>query len=592
MANTHQTPDHRDVDVFIAGGGTGGFAAALAAAQAGCTVVVSEPTDWLGGQLTAQGVSAPDEHQYIETCGGTRSYYAFRNAIREYYKTNYQLSDQAKKAKYLNPGLGWVSRLCFEPKVGVKVLGDMLAPYTDTGQVKVLYRSVPVRVEREARQITAVAVQHLVTEAITHVTAKVFLDATELGDLMPLAQVPFHMGMESWEQTGEPSAPPEGNREAIQSFTYTFAVEYCPGENHVIAKPALYDQMKRAYSFRGYKMFEPSTLFANPFWTYRRLIAADNFADPAFPRDIAMINWAGNDYTGGNIVGVPPALQEERLNEAKQLSLGFLYWLQTAAPRDDGGSGYPELKLRPDIMGTADGLSQYPYIREGRRLAAIEIVREQDLVVRYNPGPRARLMTDTVGLGLYTYIDVHHCCNTSLRPGSGQHIRPFQIPLRSLLTHNAANFIAAAKNIGVTHITNGAFRLHPTEWCIGEAAGTLAAFAVQTGKQPLAVGLDSQLLRQYQLRLVQRGVPLYWYTDVPYTHPAFEAIHYLGALRICDGIDDTLHFVPDEAINGELAKRWCKNAGVDLISNERALTRAEYAVKLYQALQAKEAAAR
>jgi hypothetical protein len=588
MTDCKQSPVQGEVDVFIAGGGTGGFAATLAAAQAGCTVIVTEPTFWLGGQLTAQGVSAPDEHQYIETCGGTHSYYAFRNAIREYYKSNYKLSDKAKAPKYLNPGLGWVSRLCFEPKVGVKVLMDMLEPYTSTGQVQVLYRSIPVRVEREDAQLTAVEVQNVDSQVITRVTAKVFLDATELGDLMPLAQVPYHMGMESFAQTGEPSAPPEGNSEAIQSFTYTFAVEYCPGENHVIEKPALYDQFKRSYSFRGYRMFEPSALFAYPFWTYRRLVAAENYDDPAFPHDVAMINWASNDYTGGNIVGVSPALQEERLNEAKQLSLGFLYWLQTEAPRDDGGVGYPELKLRPDVMGTEDGLSQFPYIREGRRLAALEIVREQDLVVRYNSGPRARLMTDSVGLGLYTYIDVHHCCNTSLRPGSGQHIRPFQVPLRSLLTPNATNFVAAAKNIGVTHITNGAFRLHPTEWSIGEAAGTLAAFAVKNRVEPVSVGLQSELLRQYQLRLVRRGVPLYWYTDVPYTHPAFEAIQYLGALRISDGIDDTLHFVPDEAISGDLVKRWCKNAGVEPLSNERTLTRAEFAVKLYQAMLAKE----
>src|SRR5881394_413534 len=74
-----------DCDVLIAGGGTGGVAAALAAARSGRRVVLLEETDWLGGQLTSQGVSALDEHEHIESCGGTASYYALRNAIRAHY---------------------------------------------------------------------------------------------------------------------------------------------------------------------------------------------------------------------------------------------------------------------------------------------------------------------------------------------------------------------------------------------------------------------------------------------------------------------------------------------------------------------------
>ena len=42
----------------------------------------------------------------------------------------------------------------------------------------------------------------------------------------------------------------------------------------------------------------------------------------------------------------------------------MLYWMQTEAPRPDGGTGFPGLRLRPDVMGTADGLAQAPYHRE------------------------------------------------------------------------------------------------------------------------------------------------------------------------------------------------------------------------------------
>lgn len=574
------------VDILIAGGGTGGTAAALTALQAGYRVLVVEPTDWIGGQLTSQGVSCPDEHGYIEAAGGTRSYYAFRDAVRKHYQTRYTLSEKGRTMQPFNPGGGWVSRICFEPRVGVEILTRMLQPYLDSGNLQIRHRTEVESVERDPNgRVRLVRVRYRDTGEPVVVSPQIVLDATELGDVMPLAKVPYRTGMESFAQTGEPSAPFEGNSEAVQSFTYTFALEYCPGEHHVIAKPKGYEENKHRYSLRGYKMFSKESVFGQPFWTYRRIIAAEHFVDEAFPNDIVIINWASNDYTGGNIIDAPEELAKQRHDEAKDLSLGFLFWLQTEAPRDDGGIGYPELKLRPDIMGTEDGLSQFPYIRESRRLKSLVTLHEEDMVVRYNPGPRARLWPDSVGLGLYYYIDVHHCCNTNLRPGSGQRVRPFQIPLRTMLTESASNFVAAAKNIGTTHITNGAVRLHPIEWNIGESAGTLAAFALQNGVDPLDVARDHTLLRRYQLSLVKRGIPLFWFTDLRPSHPSFEAIQYLGVR--CIIVEHNLPFRPDEPIDEETAKLWCKNAGCD-IEFAPSESRAAYAERLYQALVEKE----
>src|ERR1700752_594825 len=78
------SPERREI--LIAGGGTGGVAPALAAARSGRRVVLLEETDWLGGQLTAQGVSALDEHEHIESFGGTASYYALRDGVRAHYR--------------------------------------------------------------------------------------------------------------------------------------------------------------------------------------------------------------------------------------------------------------------------------------------------------------------------------------------------------------------------------------------------------------------------------------------------------------------------------------------------------------------------
>lgn len=574
------TKDVMTVDVLVAGGGTGGVAAALAAAEAGYKVLMTEPTDWIGGQLTSQGVSAPDEHWYIEQSGTTLAYFRFREAIRAYYKSRYALSETGRTMEHFNPGGGWVSRVCYEPAVGVEILTDMLRPYLSNGLLEIRHRSVVDGVERdETGRIRLVTVRHLDTGERTLVQPRIVLDATELGDVMPLAAIPYRSGMESFAETGEPSAPPEGNPEAVQSFTYPFAVELRPGESHVIPKPPGYEANKHQYSLLDVGMFSAPN--GMPFWTYRRLIAAVHFNDPAFPNDIAMINWPGNDYTGGNIIDAPEDLLQQRLDEAKQLSLGFLYWLQTEAPRDDGGFGYPELKLRPDIMGTEDGLSQYPYIRESRRLRSLVTLKEEDLVVRYNPAARARLWPDSIGIGLYHYIDVHDCCNSDLRPGSGQRVRPFQIPLRTMLAEGAPNFVAAAKNIGTTHITNGAVRLHPIEWNIGESAGVLAAFALQREVDPLQVALDPAQLKRYQRTLVQRGIPVFWFTDIHPSHPNFEAIQYLGVRRIIE--EPELPFRPDEPMDEESTKLWSKNAGCE-VSWQEGESRADYAQRLYQAL--------
>src|SRR5208283_1342662 len=95
-----------------------------------------------------------------------------------------------------------------------------------------------------------------------------------------------------------------------------------------------------------------------------------------------------------------------RLALGKFLSLGFLYWLQTELQRDDGGKGYPELKLRSDILGTVDGVSKYPYIRESRRIKARYTIVESDVTAEANTGCRAKFFQDSLGIGLYP-VDIH-----------------------------------------------------------------------------------------------------------------------------------------------------------------------------------------
>jgi 2-polyprenyl-6-methoxyphenol hydroxylase-like FAD-dependent oxidoreductase len=182
-------------DVLIVGGGLGGTAAGLAAARLGCRVLLTEETDWIGGQLTAQGVP-PDEHPWIEQTGCTRSYRALRNAVRAFYRANYPLRPQARANSHLNPGSGWVGNLCHEPRVGALVLDDMLKPFVAPGRLRIVRGCRPVEVDLHADRITGVSLEDVNRAKLLHASAPFVLDATELGDLLGLAKVEHVSGAE------------------------------------------------------------------------------------------------------------------------------------------------------------------------------------------------------------------------------------------------------------------------------------------------------------------------------------------------------------------------------------------------------------
>ena len=480
-----------DCDLFIAGASTAGVAAALAATTgAALDVRLCEQTDWLGGQMTSQGVPITDDGRnfQVETSGANRSYQSLRKAIRDYYKQSYKLSQSGSEQKYFNPGncWYWVSQLTFEPKIGAATLQQLLGSKERAKKPHAYLRQVPVAVESSGSQIDRVLTVNLDTGRWLAFKAKLYIDATELGDLLALSGAAYSSGTESKSQTGEPGAAEEADTEQVQDYTFPFVVEFVPGTKNTIAKPALYDQFnaERKYSLMRYKMFGYGTKLNSdgvitselmPFWTYRRLLDKTNFDDERVPNDLAVINWPSNDFRGHNLIDKEPAVVARHLSLAKACSLGFLYWLQTEAPRDDGGKGYPELRLKVDAMGTSDGLSKHPYIRESRRGRAFTIVKEQD--IKSDPGApaRASLFDDSVGIG-YFPIDIHgkEVAATVLYP-----TKHFQIPLGALLMDFPSNLILSCKNIGTTHITNGAYRLHPIEWAIGEAAGALACFAIE-----------------------------------------------------------------------------------------------------------------
>ena len=522
-------------DVAVIGGGMGGVAAALAACESGARVVLSEPTDWLGGQMTSQGVSALDEHRYIEQAGGTRSYMALREAIRDHYRQRYGVLAMPDGAP-LNPGNAWVSAMCFEPQVAVDVIMAWLQPFITSGQLRLCLRHVPVAAQIIGRRVEMVRLQALDDDSEIEIRAGMVLDATETGDLLPLLGAEYRVGAEARSETGEADAPEVAKPGEIQGFTFCFAVEYCPGEDHTIAKPAGYEAIRDAQPFtltlttrsgelRPFRVFASGPTGLPPFWTYRRLIDGTLLDPSGRLRDIAMINWNSNDYHDATIIDVPAEAAEAALAAARRLSICFLYWMQTEMERDDGtGRGYPELRLVPEVMGTVDGLAKAPYIRESRRIVALKRIVADDILAAGRMSARAAHVDDSCGIGWY-YMDLHPA------PGNPRSLfeptLPFQIPLGALIPQQFDNLLAACKNIGTTHLSNGSYRLHPVEWNIGEAAGVLAARALADALTPAQIRRDR--LRVLQAELVARGIALGWAIDIAPDHPRHALIQRLLA---------------------------------------------------------------
>lgn len=584
-------------DLCIVGGGLGGCAAALRAAEWGCRVALFEPCDWIGGQVTSQGVSALDEHRWIEQFGATANYYRFRNLIRSHYQ---KLAPRGHENPQFNPGLCWVSRLAFEPWVALAVLESMLAPHVHSGLVRLFtaYTSQSAKVLGDRLHSVTFTSRD---GATLQCRARCFIDASELGDLLPLAGAPYRIGAEDRSETGEPHAPQQAQPHWVQSFTFPFIVEFRPGERHVIAKPANYEKNRaqQPYTLNAskgahghaviYKMFAKTADTPGSFWAYRRLVAAEQFSPHFYPNDLSMINWHSNDYRGGSILDVSTETYQRSIAEAKALSLGFLYWLQTEAPRDEGGSGYPELKLRPDLMGTVDGLSQQPYIRESRRIRPLQRICEQDITAALQPGVRARLFPDSVAIGHY-WLDIHKSLGES--EDFFAETRPFQVPLGALIPAKPLNLIAGAKNIGTTHLSNGACRLHPIEWAIGEAAGALAAESLQRACAPRQIHASASATRLLQLHLAEAGAPLFWFTDVPHHHPAFAAVQWLAAAGVLAGDPGHLSFNPDMPLQDgetddwlERAQRVVPEAKITLLKGRN--SRAELAQHLFKFIREK-----
>ncbi|HMO32610.1 MAG TPA: FAD-dependent oxidoreductase [Lacibacter sp.] len=503
-----------ETDVLVIGGGTGGSAAGIQAARMGVATIIAEPTVWLGGMFSAAGVAAFDGNHNMPS-----------GLFGEFREKLYKVYGGPQKV-----ATGWVSNTLFEPRVGDSIVKQMVAALPN---LKVLYRHRFEKTLVNNQQVTGAVFTNEATGATVIIKAKQVIDATELGDVLASAGVPYDMGMEASSVTGEDVNVPETN-DIIQDMTYAAILkDYGPQADCTIVKPANYDPMEFDGCCNEF-CSEPSKLTSN--------VDARKMLDYGkLPNGKYMINWPGK---GNDIyINMIPMNQEQRqqaIAEAKAKTLRFLYFLQTQF-------GFKRLALADDEFPSNDRLPLIPYHRESRRVHGLVRFKVQHIATPFT-APEALYRTG-IAVGDYP-IDHHHREN----PKAPQHLNffpvpSFNMPLGTLIPKDFTGIIIAEKSTSVSNVVNGTTRLQPCVLLTGQAAGTLAALAVKEKKPAAEVPV-----RMVQDALLKAGAYIMPYYDVKPQHPHFLSIQKIGATGILRGRGEPYlwanrtWFVPDSTV--------------------------------------------
>ena len=503
-----------ETDVLVIGGGTSGVAAALSSARQGVKTYLLEEGPWLGGMLTAAGVSAVDGNTKLPS----GIWGEFRDSLINRYGS--------KKALQT----GWVSNHLFEPSVGNQIFQNMiknetfLEPYFGTEVIAIEKRERGWKIKFKSSSQTFI------------LFAKIVIDATELGDIAARVGVAYDVGMDSRLTHGEDIAPVKEN-DVIQDMTYVMILK-----DHLkdmtIEKPQGYDP-EVFYCASESDQCKIGEKMNRTLWPKDSLLSYGRL-----PKGKVMINWPinGNDYYV-NVIEQKLEERHQSFEKAKLKSLQFLYYLQSEL-------GFNTYGLVADEFPTDDGFPLIPYHRESRRINGITTLTVNHIAKPYDQ--QQALYRTGVAVGDYP-VDHHHASHPDAQNLPELHFYPvpsYNVPIGCLLPQNIDNFIVAEKSISVTNIVNGTTRLQPVVLQIGQAAGVIAALSVQENLSPAKVSI-----RKVQNRLLKQGVYLLPYLDVPKDHPHFKIYQRIGSTGILKGTgvnvgwENQTWFYPDKELS-------------------------------------------
>ncbi|MGI9138604.1 MAG: FAD-dependent oxidoreductase [Sediminibacterium sp.] len=501
-------------DVLVIGGTASGICAGIQSARLGVNTLIVESTPWLGGMLTSAGVPAFDGNHSMPA----GLFGEFRERIYDYYGGANAVST------------GWVSNTLFEPHIGDSIFKSMAK---NEKHLNIKYDFEFKQIIKQGNKVIGAEFYHKHSGIHLLVSAKRVIDATELGDALASANIPYDLGMESNSVTGE-QVNFAGASDIIQDITYVGILKDFGSPQPLIPRPLHYDSTE----FDG-----SNTNFYNDSNRKRPSVDAKKMLEYGkLPNNKYMLNWPiyGNDIYL-NVVEKTPKKREELLEQAKQQTLRFVYFIQKDL-------GFNHLAFANDEFPTKDKMALYPYYRESRRMHGMVRMLVQHISKPFDtPQP---LYTTGIAVGDYP-IDHHHKKNSA----APQHLEffpvpSFNIPIGALIPKEVNNFIVAEKSISVSNIVNGTTRLQPCVMQIGQAAGLLAAQSIVDKVDPKNISI-----REVQKKLLDAGGYIMPYKDVSIKDKYFKAIQKIGATGLLRGVGipsgwaNATNFYPNEKVN-------------------------------------------
>lgn len=482
--------DSSEFDVVIVGGGAGGTSAAIQSARNGAKTLLIEETDWLGGMLTSAGVSAID--------GNYRLPSGFWGEFKDSLVSHYGSLEALKT--------GWVSNVLFEPKVGNEILKSITQ---NEKNLKILYSTSTQSVSKNDGNIFNYQIR--TSEGTFY--SKILIDGTELGDLLPMLDDDYDVGMDSNEMYDENIAPDIKN-DIIQDLTFVMILKNY-NKKVKIDKPEGYDASD-FYCSTSHKDCPESD---KALWSPQQMM---NYGK--LPNDKIMINWPiyGNDYYS-NLIEMSKEEREVVFEKAKNKSLRYLYYIQDEL-------GFDNYSISDDEYETDDNFPLIPYYREARRMKG-----QVTFSLNYIKNPydqKHELYRTGVLVGDYP-VDHHHDAHPEkekLPKLAFYPIPSYTLPFGSLISKKNSNFLVAEKSISVSNLVNGTTRLQPVVLQIGQIAGLIASESIKQKKKPSELNI-----RHIQSLILENGGYIQPYLDVEKTHPHFKAFQRIGSTGILRG---------------------------------------------------------
>ncbi len=479
--------DYNEYDVIIVGGGAGGTSAAIQSARNGAKTLLIEKTNWLGGMLTSAGVSAIDGNYNLPS--------GFWGEFKDSLVSHYGDLESLKT--------GWVSNVLFEPKVGNEILKSIAK---NEKNLKILFSSSVSSVFQPKDDYY----NFIVNSSKGHFSSKVLIDATELGDILPMINEDYDIGMDNIEMYDEDIAPKLKN-DIIQDLTYVMVLKNY-NKNVKIEKPKNYDPSEFYCSTSSINCTESDkALWApNQMMNYGKL-----------PNDKIMINWPiyGNDYYS-NLLEMNHDQREEVFKKAKEKSLKFLYYIQDEL-------GFYNYSLSDEEYNTKDKFPLIPYYREARRIKGIVTFSLNYIKNPYDQ--KYPLYRTGILVGDYP-VDHHHDAHPdkkSLPQLAFYPIPSYSLPLGSIISKKTSNFLVAEKSISVSNLVNGTTRLQPVVLQVGQIAGLIASESIKNN-----ISTNEIDTRDIQTKILNNGGYIQPYLDVEKNHPFFKAYQRIGSTGI------------------------------------------------------------